>query len=84
MMESMGAMGVVNNCVNYMESKSQMISTALVMRANYLETGDVTLTRNDAINMKCANIIKPLDEDQQELVLELRRLARKILDGGLC
>ena len=32
-----------------MESKKEMIATSLRMRANYIETGDVCLSRNDAL-----------------------------------
>jgi hypothetical protein len=32
-----------------MESKKEMIANSLRMRANYIETGDVCLGRNDAI-----------------------------------
>jgi len=52
-----------------------LISTALNMWANWIETEDVTLSAQDAINMKKNNIIQPLTLDQQELVVRLRRLA---------
>ena len=53
-----------------------MLTIAFNMRANYIETGDVNLSRNDAIAMRKTDIIKPLTADQLLLVIRLRQLAR--------
>ena len=79
-----------------MESSKEMTIIALQMRANYIETGNVSLSRNDAIlrneeiireskrysfssceDRLCS--IKQLTDDQQELVLKLRKLANDLL-----
>ena len=78
-----------------MESSKEMIVIALQMRANYIETGDVVLSRNDAISHNESIVrenkqysyssyqdrlhtIKKLTDEQQELVLKLRKLAKDL------
>lgn len=48
---------------------------ALQMRANFIETGNACLGRNDAINQRRLELCRRLDGDQLELVGGLRRLA---------
>jgi len=63
-----------------METQTEMIITALHMRANYIETGNVSLSRNDAIKASKHACIKMISDDQSRLVLKLRGLAKKLLE----
>ena len=55
---------------------SELITSSLHMRANYIETGNVALSAKDAAESNQHKLIKSLDEDQQDLVDQLRKLAR--------
>lgn len=57
------------------------VVAALQMRANWVETGNVVLSRNDAIASGQHKLIRPLADDQLELVRRLRDLAAELLDG---
>ena len=59
-------------------NKLEEIATALRMRANYIETGDISLSRNDAIAQKKHKIIKALSTHQEDLVRNLRKWADQI------
>jgi hypothetical protein len=54
---------------------NELISRALNYWANWIETGDVTLSSSDAIDCDMHKIIKPLSLDQQKLVVRLKELA---------
>lgn len=53
------------------------IATSLLMRRNYIETGTVTLSANDAVASKQHKLIKALEPAQKETVARLERLADK-------
>lgn len=59
------------------DTDNEKIYAALKYWANYIETGDVCLSRNDAIRMNKRNIIKPLNIEQEKFVIKLRELAEK-------
>ena len=66
------------------DSDNQVKFRALNMWANYIETGDVTMSAADAINMKQSlnNMnpimkLKPLNLEQQKFVIRLREMAIK-------
>ena len=65
------------------EKDNHVIFHALNMWANYIETNDVTLSRNDAIKIKQLDIVKVLDSDQLEFINRLRNLAVKHLNKGV-
>lgn len=52
---------------------------ALLMWANYIETGNVIMSRLDAVNSGRHNSIKALNQSQQEFVIKLRRLSTEEL-----
>jgi len=57
----------------------QDIVTALLMRRNYIETGTVTLSVNDAVASKQHKLIKALEPAQKATVARLEALAEKFL-----
>lgn len=58
---------------------SEKISRALLVWANHIETGNVSLSAGDMTNM--GQKPKAINEDQVSLVAELRELASKALRG---
>ena len=62
------------------EKDYQIKFYALNMWANYIETGDVTLSAKDAINCGLPNKIQPLELEQQKLIIRLRELANKEME----
>lgn len=60
----------------------EMICLSLDMRANWIETGIVTLSASDAIASGRPELVKPLGTDQHHLVVNLRNLARKLNRHG--
>lgn len=62
-----------------MQTDKELITHALNMWANHIETGNVSLNAGDADNRKMK--VKALDDDQKALVLRLRKLAR---DNSAC
>ena len=57
--------------------EKEMIRSALNIWANYIETGTVNLSLEDAIKNKKYDEIKSLNDDQKNLVANLRALADK-------
>jgi len=60
------------------DSDQEIISHALNMWANHIETGDVCLSMTDAQNMKIP--FKALTFDQMKFVVRLRELSSVILE----
>lgn len=58
------------------------IVISLDMRANWIETHDVSLSRVDALNMGRSSIIRSLDQEQVDTVKKLR-LTADFLRRGL-
>lgn len=52
------------------------IAFSLRMRANYIETGNVVLTREDAIRRKLP--LNPLEDEQHAVIRRLRELAGRL------
>ena len=65
-----------------MGSDGDIIYLSLMMRANWIETGNPNRSMNDAIKFGERDIIKPLTPEQQEFVVRLRKLAIKALSMG--
>ena len=61
------------------EKDNQIISYALNMWANYIETGDVTISASDAIHFKQNEKVQSLTIDQQKFCIRLRDLAMEQL-----
>lgn len=57
------------------------VAAALTMRANYIETGDVNLSRNDCVLTKQHGKIQVTTLHQDSLVRELRHLASELIGG---
>lgn len=55
------------------------IATSLLMRRNYIETGTVTLSANDAVASKQHKLIQPLDSSQKATIVRLESLAEEFL-----
>ncbi len=53
------------------------IATSLLMRRNFIETGTVTLSANDAIERAQHRLVRALDPAQKETITRLERLAEK-------
>lgn len=58
-------------------SDEELTRIALNQYANWIETEDPLLSRNDAIRQKKLSIIKPLADYQLERVQRIRDLERK-------
>jgi len=50
-----------------------------IKTANYIETGDVTLSARDAISMGEQDLLNALTPEQQKFVVRLRDMAEKEL-----
>lgn len=61
----------------------EIIALSLEMRANWIETGNPSLSARDAINSKQPKLIKALDDEQMELVRRIRKLARKHREAAM-
>lgn len=55
-----------------------VIHAALAMWRNYVETGNVLLSLQDAINSKQFKLCKVLDTNQKRLVVQLESLMEKV------
>jgi hypothetical protein len=66
----------------HIETQEEMTVQALQMRCNYIETGDVCLSRDDAVKRKMSNIIKTLTPEQEELVAKMKSMIFSINMGG--
>jgi hypothetical protein len=76
------------------QTDEDIIRVALFMRANHIETGDVNLSADDALDILRAQektrdngfrkqvIPKTLTDEQRELVSRLRKLARELFLKG--
>lgn len=62
--------------MNMFETDGELIHMGLSRWANYIETNDSGLSRNDAIQQKKPEIIRALSEDQIKLVSRIRDLAK--------
>jgi hypothetical protein len=70
--------------MDYLNGNSKHLHfTALNMWANYLETGDPTMSADDACRCGWKGIIKELTPDQEKLVSRLRDEAGLTLQNGL-
>jgi hypothetical protein len=63
------------------EKDNQIKAHALLMWANYIETGNVAMSAADAINCGRSNEIETLTRYQHEFVQRLRTLATKELEN---
>ena len=61
------------------DTRKEVVTHALDMWANYIETGTVTMGAADAIRCGKPGIIQPLNLDQQEHVVKLRKLQQLLL-----
>mgnify|MGYP003421435712 CR=1 FL=1 len=59
------------------------IVTALYMRRNFIETGTVTMSANDAVASKQHKIIKGLEPAQKATIARLEALAEKFLRASI-
>lgn len=57
----------------------QVIAHALGMWRNHIETGNISMSKQDAINCNDAGKIKALDQNQQRFVSRLEQLQNKAL-----
>lgn len=63
------------------EKDNQIKYHSLNLWANYIETGDVNMSANDAIKTNNRQCIQPLELEQQKFVIRLRDLANKELNN---
>lgn len=63
-------------------SNKELISTALRQWANYIETGNVSMSKKDAVNCGQKGDIKILSTSQVNMVERLRDLANKELSSS--
>tara|TARA_B110000285_G_scaffold142963_1_gene159753 strand:+ start:183 stop:380 length:198 start_codon:yes stop_codon:yes gene_type:complete len=59
----------------------ELINKALNYLANHMETGNITLSRDEAAEYHLYNIIKDLDNEEMEAVRRLRKLAILVYQG---
>jgi len=57
------------------ESDQSVIKHALLMWRNWIETNNVVISAQDALNMDEKKLIRPLDPEQREFVQRLEKLA---------
>ena len=55
--------------------EKELKAHALRMWANFIETGDLTISATDAINSGQRNMLKSLDIFQMKLIIRLREMA---------
>lgn len=68
--------------MNLMKEKDNIIiAYALNLWANHIETGNISLSAEDARNMNNNNLIKNLDEEQINFVKRLKDLSNKNLSS---
>jgi len=58
--------------------EKELIVFGLHMRKNHIETGNASFSAVDAKKMGKEKLIKPLGDDQYELIVKLNRLIKKI------
>ena len=63
-------------------SNKEVARRALLLWRNLIQTGDVTLSTQDAINAGQADKCRMLNSDQQEFVIRLEELADRMSTGG--
>jgi hypothetical protein len=63
--------------MNLFKRDAEIVSCALTMWANYIETGHVTLSSQDAQNCGYKDEIRTLDDNQMRFVLRLRKMSTK-------
>lgn len=61
---------------------SEVLAHALLMWINYIETGDVVMSRNDAIESQKFKSIKSLTDEQMKFVLRLKALRENQMFGS--
>lgn len=59
------------------ETDNEIIAFALRSWANYIETNNMSLSRNDAIRLNQHKIIKSLSEEQERFIIRIKELANK-------
>ena len=64
------------------QQEMEDIATALLMRRNYIETGTVTMSANDAVASKQHKLIKALEPCQKATIARLEALAAKFLTAA--
>ena len=60
-------------------SDDKLINQTLTYWANYIETGDITISASNAVHFKQNKKVKTLTLDQQKFCIRLRDLAMNIL-----
>jgi len=63
------------------EKDCEIKSNALILWANFIETGNPCMSANDAINCGEQKMIKSLDDYQRKFISRLRELSIKELNG---
>lgn len=61
------------------ETDEQIIIHALNMWKNHIETGNVLLSANDAIEQKKHKLLKPISEDTRILLIKIKLLRDKYI-----
>ena len=61
-----------------MERDEDLVKRSLLMWRNYIETGNVVLSANDAINSGQPKLVRALDQHQKQLVHRLEQLAESL------
>lgn len=65
------------------DTVEQKMQWACSMWANYIETGNMALSRNDATERQQSHIIRKLSADQEAMVAELRSIKQGIINGDI-
>tara|TARA_R110002153_G_scaffold152542_3_gene304156 strand:- start:15364 stop:15585 length:222 start_codon:yes stop_codon:yes gene_type:complete len=60
-------------------TNKEMLSRSLMIWRNYLQTGDVNLSTESAIQYGWKDKCKQLNSDQQEFIIRLEELQKEIL-----
>lgn len=60
---------------------NQVIYMALNQWSNYIQTGDICMSQQDAINCGDKDKIKAINQEQMKFIIRLQDLAKKYLFG---
>ena len=72
----------MNRFDQFTEYEKEIILMGLQVRSNYIQTGDVNLTAGDAVKRGKANMVKPLQINQMELLVDSNKLVNEILSSN--
>jgi hypothetical protein len=65
------------------ETDEKLISAALLMWKNFIETGDINMSKKDAVNCGDEKKIRHLDANQINFTDRLIKLSETVVENGI-